>query len=116
MTLDAVQSVPLTQWDDGSIRVKDTRLLIDMIIYAHKRGLCPEEIYDSFPSSSYSVADIYSVIAYYLSHKPEIDSYLATREKESEEIWETIENDPRHLAFRADLKKRKEEYFKNSSE
>lgn len=115
MTLDAVQSVPLTQWEDGSIRVGDTRLLIDMIIYAHKRGLCPEEIYESFPSSSYSVADIYSVLAYYLTHQAEIDRYLTAREKESEEIWKTIENDPKHLAFRTDLKKRKEEYFNNGS-
>ncbi|HQU92169.1 MAG TPA: DUF433 domain-containing protein [Pyrinomonadaceae bacterium] len=115
MTLDAVQTVPLTQWEDGSIRVRDTRLLVDMIIYAHKRGLCPEEIYDSFPSSSYTVADIYAVIAYYLSHKSEIDSYLANRETESEAAWKKIESDPKHLAFRSELRKRKEDYLKNGS-
>lgn len=115
MTLDAVQSVPLTQWEDGSIRVKDTRLLIDMIIYAHKRGLCPEEIYESFPSSSYSVADIYAVIAYYLSHKAEIDAYLVHREEESEKLWRKIESDPQHLAFREELRKRKERYLQNGS-
>ncbi len=115
MTLDAVQTVPLTQWEDGSIRVKDTRLLVDMIIYAHKRGLCPEEIYESFPSTSYSVADIYAVIAYYLSHKVEIDAYLSYREKESEEMWKTIEGDPKYLAFRSELKTRKEAYLKNGS-
>lgn len=115
MTLDAVQTVPLTQWEDGSIRVGDTRLLVDIVIYAHKRGLCPEEIFQSFPSSAYTVADIYAVIAYYLSHKTEIDSYLARREKESEEVWKKIESDPKHLAFRSELKRRKEEYLKHSS-
>jgi uncharacterized protein (DUF433 family) len=115
MTLDAVQTVPLTQWEDGSIRVGDTRLLVDMVIYAHKRGLCPEEIFQSFPSSSYSVADIYAVIAYYLSHRSEIDHYLSEREKESEALWKKIEGDPRHIAFRNELKRRKEQYLKNGS-
>ena len=115
MTLDAVQTLPLTQWEDGSIRVGDTRLLVDMVIYAHKRGLCPEEIFQSFASSSYSVADIYTVIAYYLSHRNEIDQYLANRESESEALWNKIEGDPKHLAFRNELRRRKEEYLKNGS-
>jgi uncharacterized protein (DUF433 family) len=116
MTLETVQSVPLTQWEDGSIRVKGSRLLIDTIVAAHGRGECPEEIYQSFPSSSYSVADIYSVIAYYLSHKPAMDSYLSEREAEADKVWEKIENEPSHIAFREDLRKRKEEYFKQFSE
>lgn len=115
MTLDAVQAVPLTQWEDGSIRVTDSRLLVDMIVYAHKHGLCPEEIYESFPSSSYSVADLYAVISYYLSHRVEIDSYLEGREAEAAELWKKIEGDPKHIAFRAELRKRKEEYFKSGS-
>lgn len=112
MVLETVQTVPLTQWEDGSIRVKGSRLLIDTVISAHDRGECPEEIYQSFPSSSYSVADIYSVIAYYLSHKAEIDSYLLERESEAEKIWEKIEAESSHIAFREELKKRKEEYFR----
>ncbi len=86
--------MPIEQWEDGSIRVGGTRLLIDMIVHAHNCGESPEDIHEAFPSSSYTVADIYAVIAYYLSHKSEIDKYLADREKEAEEIWEKIEADP----------------------
>ena len=94
MTLETTQTVPLTLWEDGSIRVKDTRLLVDMIIGAYKRGSSPEEIFDSFPSKEYTVADIYSIIAYYLTHKRQIEKYLATREREAEEIKKQIEAMP----------------------
>lgn len=92
MILETTQKIPLTLWKDGSIRVKGTRLLIDMIVNAHNRGMCPEEIFDSFPSDEYTVADIYSIISYYLKNKTKIDNYLAKREKEAEKFWKTLEN------------------------
>ncbi len=111
MIIETTQRVPLTLWKDGTIRVKGTRLLIDMIVGAHHRGECPEEIFESFPSDVYTVADIYSIIAYYLSNKSKIDKYLAKREKEAEEIWKKIESDPKYQsrvdelkAFRKDTK------------
>ena len=117
ITLDTTQTVPLERWADGTIRVGGTRLLIDIIVEAHNRGVCPEEIYQSFPSNYYAVADIYSVIAYYLSHKVAIDKHLAEMDKRSEEVWKKIETDPRHIAFTAGLRRRKDEYLnKNESE
>ena len=108
MTLETTQSVPLTIWEDGSIRVKDTRLLVDMVINAHKRGECPEEIFEAFPSDEYSIADIYAVIAYYLSHKAKIDKYLAKRKAKAEEIWAKIESDPKYKKRIAELKRFRE--------
>jgi len=104
MTLETTQTVPLTLWDDGSIRVKGTRLLIDMIVGAHNRGECPEEIFESFPSDIYTVADIYSIIGYYLQNKSKIDEYLAKREKEAEKIWKKIESDPKYQSRVNELK------------
>ena len=94
MTLEITQTVPLTLWKDGTIRVKGSRLLIDMIVNAHNRGECPEEIYEAFPSDVYTVADIYSIIAYYLSNKSKIDKYLAKRETQAKKIREEIELTP----------------------
>ena len=94
MTINTTQIVPLTLWEDGTIRVKGTRLLIDTIVGAHNQGECPEEIFESFPSDIYTVADIYSIIAYYLQNKSEIDNYLAKREKQAEKIREEIESAP----------------------
>jgi len=106
MTLETTQKVPLTLWKDGTIRVKDTRLLIDMIVGAHNRGECPEEIFESFPSNVYTVADIYSIIAYYLTHKEKIDKYLANREKEVEKVWKKIEGLPNYQENRQKLKEK----------
>src|SRR5215212_8316454 len=105
MIIEQTQKVPLTLWEDGSIRVKGTRLLIDMIINAHKRGDCPEEIFDAFPSKEYTIADIYLIIAYYLRNKAKIDKYLAKREKEAEKFWRTIESDKKYQARIDEFKK-----------
>lgn len=104
MILETTQKVPLTLWKDGTIRVKGTRLLIDMIVSAHNRGECPEEIFESFPSDVYTIADIYSIIAYYLQNKSKIDKYLAKREKEAEEVWEKIEALPNYQENKQKLK------------
>ena len=96
MTLETTQTIPLTLWKDGTIRVKGSRLLLDMIVNAHNRGECPEAIAEAFPSAT--VAEIYLIIAYYLNHKPKIDKYLVKREKEAEEIRRKIEADPKHQA------------------
>lgn len=116
MTLETTQPVPLEKWDDGTIRIGGTRLLIDMVVDAHNQGVCPEEIYESFPSKYYTVADIYSVIAYYLSHKAAIDKHLADKDIAAEKIWKRIEADPKNIALREKLRARKAEYLaKNGS-
>lgn len=109
MILETTQKVPLTIWQDGTIRVKGTRLLIEMIVNAHNRGECPEEIFESFPSKIYTVADIYSVIAYYLTHKSKIDKYIAKREKEAEKFWNKIEPEPKYQARIDEFKKSKKQ-------
>jgi len=106
MILETTQTVPLEVWEDGSIRVKGTRLLIDMIVGAYKRGECPEDIFDSFPSSEYTVADIYLIIAYYLTHKEKLEKYLAKREKEAEEIKKQIESMPNYKEDREKLREK----------
>ena len=112
MTLETTQKVPLTLWEDGTIRVQGTRLLIDMIVGAHNRGECPEEIFESFPSDVYTVADIYSIIAYYLTHKSKIDKYLAKREKEAEKIRKEIESAPGYKERNENLREKLLERWK----
>lgn len=108
MTLETTQKIPLTFCEDGTIRVAGTRLLLEMIVGAHQRGECPEEIFDAFPSNEYTVADIYAVIAYYLSHKDKIDNHLAKRKTKAEAIWKKIESDPKHRERIAELKRFRE--------
>lgn len=102
MTLDTTQNVPLELWKDGTIRVKGTRLLLDMIIHAHNRGEIPEDIADSFPAAS--VADVYAIIAYYLNNKKKINRYLAKQEREAEKVRKMLESLPGYKERQHELK------------
>jgi len=66
-----------------------TRVPLDTLVAAFKRGESPEVIHESY--DTVSLADVYSVLAYYLRHKPEVEIYLAEREREGAEIQARIE-------------------------
>jgi len=106
LTIEKTQTVPLEHWDDGTIRVGGTRLLLDMVVNAHTRGACPEEIFESFPSKDYSVADIYAVVAYYLQHKNQLDTYLKREDKIAEELRERYEASPNYQEMIDKLRRR----------
>src|SRR5205085_8033140 len=67
---------------DGGYWIKGTRISLDSVIYAFKRGAAPESIKRSFPLLS--LEEIYGAITFYLAHEQEIDTYLAQSEKEFE--------------------------------
>jgi uncharacterized protein (DUF433 family) len=95
---------PLRRDEHGKIRVGDTRVLLELVIHAFDRGETPEEIVDSY--SSLKLADVYAVIAYYLTHRPEINAYMRQVEKTAERVQAEIEADyaPETLALRARLR------------
>ena len=57
---------------------------LDSIVYAYRRGASPESIHRSFPSLT--LEQIHGSLAFYLSHKLEIDQYLAQGEQEFEKL------------------------------
>ena len=73
------EAPPLRIEESGAIRVGKTRVLLELVIYAHKQGATPERIVEMFPSLN--VPDVYAVIAYYLRHPTEIDEYIEQQEK-----------------------------------
>jgi uncharacterized protein (DUF433 family) len=82
--------VPLKWWDDGSIRVAGTRLLLELVVHAYNQGETAETIaLDMFPPVS--VADIHAVIAWYLNHKDAVDAYVAWVDAESERVLAEFE-------------------------
>jgi uncharacterized protein (DUF433 family) len=78
--------IKLRKTKEGVIRIGDTRVSIDSVIIAFKRGAEPESIQRSF--DRLTLAEVYSVISYYLNNRDELDEYLATREKQFEEMRE----------------------------
>jgi uncharacterized protein (DUF433 family) len=65
---------------DSGYWIRNTRISLDSIVYAFKRGAAPESIKRSYPSLS--LEEIYGAITFYLSHEQEIDSYLSQAETE----------------------------------
>jgi uncharacterized protein (DUF433 family) len=65
-------------------RVGGTRVSLDSVVYAFQDGASPECIQKSYPALT--LEQVYGAIAFYLSHKAEIDEYLADDEAEFEKL------------------------------
>jgi len=59
---------------DDNYYVAGTRISLDSIVYAFRRGESPETICQNF--ELLELEQVYGAIAYYLAHKIEIDRYL----------------------------------------
>lgn len=70
----AVEAWPLRRDEHGVIRVGRTRVSLDTVVTEWLQGATPEQIIQDY--DTLSLADINAVIAYYLSHRGEVDAYL----------------------------------------
>jgi uncharacterized protein (DUF433 family) len=71
----SVEPPPLRCDSGGVVCVGTTRVTLDVLVSAFEQGATPEEIQLRFPALE--LADVYQTIGYYLSHRPEVDEYLA---------------------------------------
>ena len=103
MNLPAVSDpVPLVLAEGGRvIRVAGTRVTLDTVVGAFKRGATAEEIIQDY--SAGSLADVYAVITYYLRHRSEVEEYLERRAREHSELRCEIEGCPEHQELRERL-------------
>src|SRR5262245_37773671 len=102
--LEKTMAVPLTQWEDGSIRVTGSRVPIDTILYHYNLGSTPEQIAWKF--QGLRTADLYAVITYYLTNRVQIDQYLQEREASAEEYWRKLETDPEYQRERREFREK----------
>lgn len=79
---------PLTLDTDGTVRVGGTRVPLDTLVVAFKKGATAEEIVQQYPSLA--LADVYAALAYYL--QPAVDAYLRQREQDAAETRQAIES------------------------
>jgi uncharacterized protein (DUF433 family) len=85
----APEPVPLTEDEGGALRVGGTRVTLDSLVAAFKRGDSPEEIREQYPTVA--LADIYAVLTYYLRHAKEVEDYLDGRERAGAEVRAKVE-------------------------
>lgn len=90
MTIEIeTKPVPLHIDEYGAIMITGTRIPVDTVIYAFRQGDTAEEIVDAF--DVLKLADVYSIIGYYLAHLDEMDAYLQTRAAEAADIQTRLE-------------------------
>ena len=83
------EPIPLQADDEGTVRVRGTRVTLDSVIHSFREGATAEEISQRFPTVA--LDDAYAVILYYLRHRDQVDAYLQKRESEAVEIQKKIE-------------------------
>src|SRR5436190_16490847 len=76
--------VPLATDADGVVRVGSTRVTLDTVVAAFREGMTPEGIVEQY--SSLSLAEVYSVIGYALSHADEVETYLRGRQQLADDV------------------------------
>jgi uncharacterized protein (DUF433 family) len=84
--------------------VSKARVSLDSIIHHFKLGATAEQIVQNFPSLS--LGDVYSSIAYYLTHRPEIEEYLQQQETEANALQEQLESTSTYQSEIAELRSR----------
>jgi uncharacterized protein (DUF433 family) len=91
MTATAIEPepVPLVRDQAGRLLVPGTRISLDILVAAFKRGESPEAIHDDY--ETVSLADVYAIFAYYLRHRAEVEAYLAEQERLGGELQQRIE-------------------------
>jgi uncharacterized protein (DUF433 family) len=78
------QLVPLSTSPEGIVRVSGTRVTLDTVVGAFIDGATPEAIAQQYPSLS--LADVYTVISYYLRNRVDVDAYLAAGQAAAAQI------------------------------
>lgn len=102
------ESPPLRQDPDGTMRVGDSRVLLELVIRAFQDGATPETIVQRY--ATLTLTDVYGVIAYYLRHRSDIEQYLEEREQRAADVRERIEDQQSDLSeLRARLLARRAE-------
>jgi uncharacterized protein (DUF433 family) len=85
----AAQPVPLVVGDDGVVRVRGTRVTLDTLVDAFRSGATAEEIAQQYPTVA--LGDVYAIVAFYLHHQAEVDTYIQEGQIEAERLRVQVE-------------------------
>ena len=104
-------STEYVEQKDGAYRIGGTRVSLDSVVYAYRRGASPESIQRSFPSLT--LEQVHGALAFYLSHQTEVDNCLVQGEKEFEELQEASRET--HSDWHNKLRRAREEALTSQS-
>ena len=84
METNFVETVPIRVDENNVWRVGTTRVTVDTIVAGYDEGATAEEI--ALQYSSISLADVYSIIGFYLNHQVDVKIYLEKRGAEAQKV------------------------------
>jgi len=87
---EAAWRVPLAPSRDGVVLVEGTRVPLETVVEAFNAGQSAEEIALSYPTLE--LANLYAVLAYYLRHRGDVDTYVAERRQKADTLRDDIES------------------------
>ena len=83
---------------DGNYYVTGTRVSLDSIVHAFRRGDSPETICQNY--DILRLEEVYGAIAYYLANQVQVDAYLVGQDQKSAEGKRNAEPLPDELRQR----------------
>lgn len=104
VALEQTIDVPLAVTEQGTIRIKGSRVSLDSIIHHFKLGATAEQIVQSFPSLT--LGEVYSSIAYYLTHRQDVEEYLLGQQQEADDLEKQLQSNPDYQAEIGELRSR----------
>lgn len=75
---------PLRLDPNGTLYIGETRVPLDTVVGVYETGASPEEIVRRY--DTLRLSDVFAVIGYYLTHRDEVDAYLAERRQVAAEV------------------------------
>lgn len=87
---------------EDDIRIKGTRVGIEVVLWEYLEGAIPEEIVLRYPTLS--LPQVYATITYYLYNREAVDAYLRRCQRHGERAWQEQHRQP--SAFLRALRKR----------
>jgi uncharacterized protein (DUF433 family) len=82
--------IPLYEDPPGVLRVGKSRVLLELVIHAFRRGATPEAIVQSY--DTLSLPDVYAVVSYYLANPAAVDEYLRQCDVKADTLRRKIES------------------------
>ena len=74
-----VETKPYVTFENEGYWIIDTRISLDSVVYAFRKGLLPESIAQSYPLLD--LEKVYGAITFYLANRADIDAYLTSEEQ-----------------------------------
>jgi uncharacterized protein (DUF433 family) len=110
----STSEIKLTKTEEGVIRVGNSRVSLDTVIFAFSQGATPEQIVEGY--DSLDLSEVYAVISYYLQNRKEVEEYLAKRKIQRNKLRADIEshNNPQGIRKRLLAHRRNEFRYFNS--